>query len=347
MLPRTRYQGSKLKLVDKIVAFAKELLPHFDSILDVFGGTGILSLYLQQQGKHIIYNDIMKYNGHVARALLNSDDVSDTEIDDIFKRHDGIEYTSFIANTFTGIYFTDIENEQLDMALQNIQMSTNSHKRDVLMYLLCQACLIKRPYNLFHRKNLEMRLKNVNRSFGNKVSWDTPFATHMHKFNKELQSVKKVSNTVIRNSKVLSLSYVEFESHHDEWNKVDTVYLDPPYFKRDKPNRDYLDYYHFLEGMSMYNDWSVMVDTKAINRCFLSEQATKYTIQSSRDMFMTCIRVFSSKNIIISYRKDGFPSIEWIVKELYKYKTNVVVHEVDYKYALSKKDVKEVVMIAW
>jgi adenine-specific DNA-methyltransferase len=48
---------------------------------------------------------------------------------------------------------------------------------------------VKRPFNLFHRKNLYLRFANVERSFGNKASWDTPFPVLFRKFVNEVNAL--------------------------------------------------------------------------------------------------------------------------------------------------------------
>jgi hypothetical protein len=52
----------------------------------------------------------------------------------------------------------------------NIGELNNEYKRAIAYSALCQACLAKRPYNLFHRANLYMRTQDVERSFGNKTT---------------------------------------------------------------------------------------------------------------------------------------------------------------------------------
>lgn len=61
-LPVTRYYGSKRKLVDKIWAILEQEGVEFDSFLDLFGGTGIVSYYMAHKGKNVIYNDILLFN---------------------------------------------------------------------------------------------------------------------------------------------------------------------------------------------------------------------------------------------------------------------------------------------
>jgi len=72
-IPTTRYQGSKAKLVDWIWENIKDL--NFLSALDVFGGTGVVGYYLKQKGKQVFYNDHLKSNYYMGKALIENNTV--------------------------------------------------------------------------------------------------------------------------------------------------------------------------------------------------------------------------------------------------------------------------------
>ena len=59
------------------------------------------------------------------------------------------------------------------------------HRRALAWFALFQACIAKRPYNLFHRRNLDMRTADVGRTFGNKAAWDRPFEVHFRKYARQ------------------------------------------------------------------------------------------------------------------------------------------------------------------
>src|SRR5690606_25532811 len=108
------------------------------------------------------------------------------EIENIMQPQYGIIYPDFIQRTFKDIYFTDEENAWLDRVVWNLNhLLTSPYKQALARFALFQACIIKRPYNLFHRANLYMRTAKVQRSFGNKTTWDTPFEIHFRNFINE------------------------------------------------------------------------------------------------------------------------------------------------------------------
>jgi adenine-specific DNA methylase len=59
VFPSTRFQGSKLKIVDWIWDAIKDL--QFHTALDTFGGTESVGYMLKEKGKKVTYNDILKF----------------------------------------------------------------------------------------------------------------------------------------------------------------------------------------------------------------------------------------------------------------------------------------------
>ena len=177
-IPSTRYQGSKAKLVRWIWDLVEDL--SFDTVLDAFGGTGVVGYWFKQKSKQVTYNDILRFNYLVGLAMIenNTTHLTDEDVESLLFRQPGQKYRTFIADAFKDIYYTDEENRWLDLVVQNIAMLSDPYRRALAYYALFQACLVKRPFNLFHRKNLYLRFADVERSFGNKTTWDTPFEVH-------------------------------------------------------------------------------------------------------------------------------------------------------------------------
>jgi adenine-specific DNA-methyltransferase len=176
--PSTRFQGSKARMVGFLAKIFREL--SFDSALDAFAGTGAVAYLLKTLGKKVIANDALASNGLMLRALIENRSVTLNEKRalELFDRRSRVPYDDFVARTFSGIYFLDEENQAIDVAAQNIARITHPFERGLASFALFQACLKKRPFNLFHRKNLALRTRDVTRSFGNKVTWDTPLEQH-------------------------------------------------------------------------------------------------------------------------------------------------------------------------
>jgi len=340
VFPKTRYQGSKYKL-SKWIAHSLASV-EFDTVLDAFCGTTAVAYVFKGLGKSVIANDKMKFNYQIAKAFIENRSVTINEEDIAFVLHKdpAFSYESIISDNFDGIYYLEDENEWLDIITQNIHRVNDEYKKAILFWALFQSCLSKRPYNLFHRNNLNVRMADVKRSFGNKVTWDKPFDVHFLNFieqaNKAIFDNKRINKAI--NNDVANLIDTEI--------KADLVYFDPPYVPQKGSLTMYMDFYHFLEGLTIYSDWPSKIDFDSKNRTMLKVKSPWEDRKLVSKEFFSCIEKFKSSKIAISYREDGIPSIDEIVLYLQSIGKHVDVKHVDYKYALSKKrDVREVLII--
>ena len=336
--PSTRYQGSKSKLVDWIWENIKD--HDFETCLDAFGGTGVVAYHLKDKGKQVTYNDRLTFNYHFGRALIENRDitVSDDEIDWILCRHQQVDYPQFVENTFQDVYFTDEENRWIDRTITNIRQIENSYKQSLAFFALAQACIVKRPYNLFHRKNLYIRFADVERSFGNKASWDKPFEEWFRLFIDEANQAvfDNGKNNLALNKNALNIQ-----------NAYDLVYIDTPYISKKGVATDYRDFYHFLEGLTMYDEWDSQVDKKSKHLRLKREKSAWADKTQIYQAFDDLFAHFSNSILVVSYRSDGIPSKSDLVNLMAKYKSDVhIAHYGQYQYALStNKKSQELLLI--
>lgn len=340
--PSTRFQGSKNKIVDWIWENIEHL--KFNTALDAFGGTGSVAHLLKRKGKQVVYNDILKFNFVIGKALIENNEVTleRDDIEYIITKHKGTIYPTFIQDTFKEIFYLDEENVWLDMVITNIRNLKNEYKQAIAWFALFQSCIIKRPYNLFHRANLYVRTSNVTRSFGNKATWDTPFENHFLKFVEEANKAVFYNGTecLSTNSNSLKLS---------ETNNFDLVYIDTPYISIKGVGTDYLDFYHFLEGMLDYDNWGHRVLNKYKHLPIMGKGENAWNKKGEIfKAFDSLFYKFRNSILVVSYRSDGIPSVKEMIELLGKYKNVVVeVQSKDYKYALAHgKTTKEVLLIA-
>lgn len=337
--PSTRYQGSKTKLIDWIWQQIKFL--DFNTCLDAFGGTGAVGYKLKQENKEVTYNDVLKFNCYFGLALIENKDtiLTNKDINSILTKNSDINYLSVVENNFSDIYFTDEENKWIDQTITNINLINDKYKYAIAFFALCQSCIVKRPYNLFHRKNLYIRFANVERSFGNKTSWDRPFSEWFKIFAEE------ANNAVFDNSKnniSLNLNAKQLDSNYD------LVYLDTPYISNSGSTTDYRDFYHFLEGLTIYDKWIPNIDLKSKHKRLIQVKSEWTNKNKIHESFDEIFNKFKDSIIVVSYRSDGIPSIDQITELLKKYKEKVEVRYFgNYKYALSKNTKsEEVIFIA-
>ena len=338
-IPTTRYQGSKRK----ILPWLYECLKGYDygTVLDAFGGSGVVSYLFKRMGKKVTYNDLFKFNQLIGKSFIENNRVTLSEWDVEYIMSPSENANTFISDNFHGIYYLDEENKLLDIIIYNIETlnviydgSKLKYKQAIAYNALFQACLAKRPYNLFHRKNLDMRTRNVKRGFGNKTTWDKPFADHFRSFVKEIN--KSVVNS---NFKCRAICQDVFSI---KTGCYDLVYLDPPYLKKcgeGNESSDYLRCYHFLEGIARYNNWSGLIDQKTLNKRIMHSFAPNYFKPANAPVvYERLVKKFSNSIIALSYRYGGTPSIEELSDTILKYKEHLDVYDRHYKYALNKQN---------
>jgi adenine-specific DNA methylase len=339
VFPSTRYQGSKTKIIDWIKFHTQNL--NFDSALDAFSGTCSVAYMYKQLGKRVFCNDYLKFNYTIGKALIENSNVflDENDIAFILKKHEHLNYSTFIQETFKNIYYTDEENAWLDQTITNIKKLDNQYKRALSLFALFQACIIKRPFNLFHRKNLYIRTANVSRSFGNKKTWDTSFEQHFLKF------IQEANDAVFDNGK--ENKAINCDIFDSAFPKVDLVYIDTPYISKKGIGVNYFDFYHFLEGIVNYNDWRELIDENSKHKKIKNgsnEWCNKGEIHSA---FRRLFNKFRDSILVVSYRSDGIPSIEELTDMLTSLGKVIEIRKMNYKYVLSSNgDSKETLIIA-
>lgn len=336
--PKTRYQGSKRKILPWIHDKIKHL--EFNTVLDACGGSGSVSYLFKKMGKQVTYNDKLKFNYTIGKALIQNQQIKFLEEDyeNLFSWINEHDFETFITNNFKGIYYPTRENRWLDGVNQGILNMNHyygqelDYKKSIAYYALFQACLIKRPFNLFHRKNLKIRTRDVERNFGNKITWDKPFIKHYESFIAE-------ANSMIFDSGVecFSTNQSIFEIN----NTFDLVYIDPPYIAKEGANEtsNYLKCYHFLEGLANFDEWSNLIDFDTINLRFknVTEQ-NEFQRENIIETFDKIFQQFRDSIIVFSYKEGGTPSIETLIKLMKKYKRTVTKTCKHYTYALNKQN---------
>lgn len=335
-VPSTRYQGSKRQILSWLYDNFKDL--EFYTVLDGFGGTGSVSYLFKMMGKEVTFNDILVSNYQTGFAFIKNNAVKLDQSDiEFLLAENGFKYPTFIQDTFKDIYYFDFENKWLDIVNFNISMLSKRYsgitlkkKRALAYHALFQASLRKRPFNLFHRKNLYIREANVERSFGNKKTWEVDFPTLFIKFAQEA-SQKVFSNG--KRNKAICKDIMKIKNEN-----FDLVYLDPPYTRtNDKYPKDYYSLYHFFEGLVDYEHWSSRIDFSTKNRCLLKKQ-TEWEKNSIQDNFKHIFEEFQDSIIAISYGNPGTPSIQEIKELLSQYKSDISVFQKEYSYKLNHKN---------
>ena len=337
-LPQTRYYGSKRRLIQWMLGEFKKY--DFNTAVDVFGGTSTVSLALKHIRKKVTYNDLLESNRTIATALLSNElcTTSHAELEQFFESIQ--PRPGFISEHYDGIYYTAAENRWLDGALEGLSRFDNHLKKSEILYCLMQACLQKRPFNLFHRKNLYLRENNTkDTKFGNWATWERPFSVLMSRALGEIHKTRWPSE--------LAPTILPCTDAIDIPADFDFVYLDPPYVPIKKQDISYMDRYHFLEGICMPEKWRDMIDLSKRNHPIPTPKSMLNWTDKKlfKENLFSLIEKHKQSIVCLSYVHGAYPEIE-IISEFFKAQfKDVTLLEHDMPHALSRKPKKEVIII--
>jgi adenine-specific DNA-methyltransferase len=336
--PKTRFYGSKRRQLNWLFPHLRRLSG--TTVLDAFGGTGSVSLLFSQLGKLVTYNDVFRFQEISAKALLG-------DLGGLVLAPERL--ASFLATVtprnglvtqcFQGLYFTQAENGWLDGVMERISCVASIPEKSVLLYCLFQACLSKRPYNLFHRANLNIRQSKEHVSFGNRTTWEKSFGEHMMSAYREL----------IRGRKLLKhpINVMPCGSVEDLDIGFDIVYMDPPYFNSHRYTESYLLRYHFLEGLARFDEWESLIEHGSKIKK-LSDNAVPAEWRSKHDFtpaLFSLIDRFRSSTVVLSYVADAHPNENQIAEHFESRFKKCRVIRMDCRRTLSRRIRTELLFI--
>lgn len=317
LYPPTRFMGSKRKLLGEIWNVASRF--EFDSVVDLFSGSGIVGYMFKSHGKTVISNDYMAMSATFTKAMVENNTVTlpIAEAEKLLIKQGEVDH--FVSDTFKDLYYTDEENKLIDILRANISAMDDQYKKAIAMTALIRACTKKRPRGIFTytghryddgRKDLQ---KTLSQQF--------------------LEAVEAVNNAVFDNHK--ANKSVNGDAMALEVEKPDLVYIDPPYYSPLSDN-EYVRRYHFIEGLA--RDWKgVEIQEHTKTKKFKSYPTPFSTKNGAYEAFDKLFSKFSGSILIVSYSSNSLPTQEDMVALMKKYKEHVEVVPVDYKYAFGNQ----------
>lgn len=317
LYPPTRFMGSKRKLLGEIWNVASRF--EFDTAVDLFSGSGIVGYMFKSHGKTVISNDYMAMSATFTKAMVENNTVTlpMEEAEKLLIQQRDVDH--FVSNTFKDLYYTDEENELIDILRTNIAAIEDQYKKAIAMTALIRACTKKRPRGIFTytghryddgRKDLQ---KSLSQQF--------------------LEAVEAVNNAVFDNNK--ANKSVNGDAMALTGINPDLVYIDPPYYSPLSDN-EYVRRYHFIEGLA--RDWKgVEIQEHTKTKKFKSYPTPFSTKDGAYNAFDKLFIKFADSILIVSYSSNSLPTQEDMVALMKKYKEHVEVVPVDYKYAFGNQ----------
>ncbi len=331
--PPTRYMGSKTKLLPYIKGVINTLPCH--TVYDIFSGSGIVAYMLKSEGKQVVCNDYMAMNYQIGKALIEN---NATQLS-LLKAEQLLEKTptqpkDFVQKNFSGLYFTDEENQLIDRIRGNVCDMRSETERAIALSALIRACVKKRPRGIFTyvghryddgRKDLTLSLSDQ-------------FIIAVKAINKAVFSNGQQNKSRLGDAMEIKAT-------------PDLVYMDPPYYSPYSDN-EYVRRYHFVEGIA--RNWEgVEMQWHTKTKKFKSYPTPFSTRVGAHSAFDSLFRRFKDSKLVVSYSSNSLPTLEEMVALMSKYKSQVEVISVDHKYSFAnqkgstKNTVKEYLFVGY
>lgn len=145
--PPTRFMGSKRKLLEELYNVSCKF--NFNSVLDLFSGSGVVSYMYKAMGKKVVSNDYMYMAATYSKALIENNTIR-LPIEEAKRLLlEPAIIDTFVENTFQGLYYTDEENHTIDVLRTNISQIEDPYKKAIATMALIRACIKKRPRGIF------------------------------------------------------------------------------------------------------------------------------------------------------------------------------------------------------
>jgi DNA adenine methylase len=316
LFPQTRYMGSKQSLIKQIASATSPF--EFESVLDLFSGSGVVAYLFKTLGKKVIANDYMTMNSKLASALIANSKIilTNKDIDLLLSNSDNID--NFVSETYKGIYYEDADNAFIDLVRSNISKLKNKTKKELAMCALIRSCVKKRPRGIFTYTGV--RYDDGRKDL--KMSFEEQFRVAVDLLNKAVFDNGKNCKALNQDSMKTKL-------------KVDLVYIDPPYFNPTSDN-EYVRRYHFVEGLA--RNWeNVEMQWETKTKKFKNYPTPFSTKIGAYEAFDDLFKRYQNSILIISYSSNSFPTKEEMVGLISKYKNNVDVVAIDYRYSFGNQ----------
>ena len=312
--PRLRYMGSKYRL-------ARPLAEVFEqsgggTAVDAFSGSGVVSYLLKAQGYRVVSNDFLAFPTAIAEAVVVNQ--SERLSDELIARIAGepLDDRDFIASTFDGLYFDADDRHFLDSAWSHIDLLVGAERALAISALVLSAAR-KQPRGVFTFTD-SSRYDDGRRDL--RLTLREHFVERAAEYNAAV--FDRGAGHLAQCGDVTELAVAD----------PSLVYLDPPYAPP-SDDADYMNRYHFLEGLSVY--WrgvEIMAETKTQK---IAKRYTPFAYKRSiEDALSRTFEKFEDAGaIVLSYSSNALPDAGRIEELLREVKPVVEVQSIDHRYS--------------
>lgn len=313
--PKINYIGNKDKLVDWII----DNLPEKNGIvLDLFSGGNSVAYALKNKKYTVYSNDALYSNFVISKAIIENKDVKidesilDTKVSEkeINKKYKDICFLS------DRLYY-DYEVKELAKLFVISEKIENEYERYMFLALIRRAMIRKLPYSRMNVPwNQIQKLRDEDYSY---EKYKRRRAYHNYTFETHIRdNINNYNNAVFDNdmeNKSFNLDSFDMLEKLDE--KVDIIYMDPPY----------------PATMNKYGDFYGLYD-KAVKHeiSYVNFSENNMFLMNLEKLIQKCVN--KTNYVVISESNKTKPTVEQLSEMLSKY-GDVKVFSKEHQYKVT------------
>lgn len=324
---RNPWTGNKRKMVIELFQSFEVISPGYDSILDLFAGSGMVSMAAKLLGRRALSNDLMTFSYFSLRAFVENNEPLSDEERDFLSRNKSNSVDDFVLNNYTGNVdasqedrFTPWEAEFLDNyyanAVELFGSSSNPKFCLAIVYILhyvMQNCFL-----------------------GGRLNYGQVLASLEHRLDHTKTKNPEKGMNFMKLPKTMIVS--RFERDHRAWNRdasellihekpqADICYIDPPYGAEQS---DYAKMYAFFEEY---------IYRKPISELEHLNSSSKFV--KAKDYYSHFCTLLDQADylpiLVFSYNESSWCKIKDLKDTIEGHDREVLVKEVDYAYQYRK-----------
>lgn len=268
-----RFLGNKYKLLSFIKDIVDQEIGSYQSVCDIFAGTGVVGAAFNSRGIKVISNDILFSSYASLKCFLGPHNLNFDKLCEKINYLNSLRARpNYFSDNFSETYFT-YENASLVGTIREEieKVAFDENEKFALISSLIYA------------------VDKVANTVG-----------HYDAFRKKMTSTQKVK---LKYPKILTSENRNNEIYNEDANslirkiKADILYLDPPY-----NSRQYSDTYHLLENLTHWHKPELHGVAKKMDRSHIK---SRYSLKSAAETLRDLIDNADVKNILVSYNNTG------------------------------------------
>lgn len=276
-LSNRRYLGSKTKLISFIHEVVNDNCSNINSVLDLFGGTGVVGYSFNDECS-VLINDILKTNIVAYDTFFSNETIDKNKIEGMLEKYNNVNVTkdNYYSKNFADTYLSKNNMRKVgfirdDIDKQYKNKKINERERSILIcsliYGIDKIANTVGHYDAYRKNgNLDQKL---------------------------IMLMPNINDNSNNNNRI----YCENSNQLVKNISADLVYIDPPY-----NSRQYCDAYHFLENVALNKKPEVFGTARKMDR---SNLKSKYCTAKAATEFADLIENIKAKYILVSYNNTG------------------------------------------